>query len=107
MSRTATHSAVARARELSLELIAVAERGDMEGVLQLDARRARLLHEFLDHAHALAEAERDALSEIARINESVMRKLETMRAGTERRLETVGRGKRALAAYSSVQRGGS
>jgi hypothetical protein len=107
MSRTAAHSAVARARELTRGMMQVAERGDIQGVLELDALRSRLLHEFLDHASVLAESEREALNEISQANDAVIRKLETMRAGTQRKLETVGRGKRALAAYSSVQRGGS
>ena len=104
MSKPAAHAAVARARELSRGMMEVADRGDMQGVLELDALRSRLLHEFLDQAHKLGDSERAALNEIMQINDTVIRRLETMRTGTERKMETLGRGMRALAAYSDVQR---
>ena len=105
MNKGAANAAIVRACELSREMIVVAERGDMQGVLEIDTRRSRFLHEFLDHAHQLSDAERERLSEISQINETVIRKLEFMRKATARSLDTVSRGKRALAAYSRVQGG--
>jgi hypothetical protein len=107
MSRPAAHSAVTRAYELSRGMIEVAERGDLEGIVELDALRSRLLHEFLDGAPRVSESDREVLDEILRINASVIGKLETMRAGTQSKLDTLSRGKRALAAYSAVGRGGA
>ena len=107
MSKTAAHSAVIRARELSRGMMEVAERGDIEGVLELDALRSRLLHEFLDHAHKVAESDRDVLNEILQINQTVIGRLEKMRKGTERKLDMLSQGRRAFAAYSTVQRDGS
>jgi len=98
------HSSLVRACELSRGMLEVAERGDIQGVLELDALRSRLLHEFLDAANKLADPERTALTEIMEINHTVIGRLETMRAGTQSKMETLGRGMRALNAYSDVQR---
>ena len=104
MSRPDAHSSIVRARELSCGMMEVAARGDIEGVLELDALRSRLLHEFLDPAKELPEPERSALREIMEINQAVIARIETMRAGTEAKMQTLGRGMRALSAYSDVQR---
>jgi len=106
MSAPGADAAIARARELSRGMMEVANRGDMQGVLELDALRSRLLHEFLDQARQLADPERAMLNEIMEINKAVIGKLETMRTGTEQKMQTLGRGMRALTAYSDVQRQG-
>ena len=42
MNKPAPAAAVIRARDLSRELLSIAERGDMPAVLELDARRSKL-----------------------------------------------------------------
>lgn len=94
---------VMRARELSRELLAVAQTGDMQAVVELDARRSRLLHEFLDDAQRIGESDRQMLREIATMNGELIARIEQMRAGTGREMDKLGQGQRALGAYAAVQ----
>lgn len=95
--------AVIRARDLSRELLALVQRGDMPAVVELDARRSRLLHEFLDGAQRIDESDRQVLREIETMNDALIAQIEQMRAGTGREMDKVGQGKRALGAYAAVQ----
>lgn len=104
MSKPAAALAVVRARDLSRELLSVAERGDMQAVVELDARRNRLLHEFLDGAHGIGESDRQVLLEIQNMNDTLIGRIETMRAGAGREIDKLGQGQRAIDAYSTVLR---
>lgn len=94
---------VMRARDLSRELLAVAQTGDMQAVVELDARRSRLLHEFLDGAQRIGESDRQVLQEIETMNHELIARIEQMRAGTGREMDKLGQGQRALGAYAAVQ----
>ena len=96
-------AAVLRARDLSRELLVVAQRGDMQAVIEIDQRRGKLLHEFLDGAHRIGDAERLVLQEIETMNDALIATIEQMRAGTAREMDKLGQGQRALNAYAAVQ----
>jgi hypothetical protein len=106
MNNAAPNPAIVRARELSHGMIEVADRGDIQGVLELDALRSQLLHGYFDNTRVLSAPDQELLADIARINDSVILKLEALRNGAAGKLDMVGRGRRALAAYSDVQGGG-
>ncbi len=103
MNKPAPAAAVMRARDLSRELLSIAERGDMPAVLELDARRSKLLHEFFDAARSIGESDRQVLREIEQLNDSLIRHIEKMRTGTGREIDKLGQGQRAIDAYSAVQ----
>jgi hypothetical protein len=94
---------VLRARDLSRDLLKVAQSGDMQAVVELDARRSRLLHEFFDGTQRIGDSDRLVLQEIEAMNDALIARIEQMRAGTGREMDKLGQGQRALGAYAAVQ----
>lgn len=93
---------LSRALQLSQELLAVAEGGDPQGVLELGAERLRLLHSRSLPAPVGAD-EWSLLKEIAELNDRAIGFLEHRRRGKEREIDTAAVGRRAVAAYSTTR----
>jgi hypothetical protein len=92
-----------RALELSRQLLAVAEHGDVRAVADLDAERLRLLHSQRLKSRHMDADERLILQMINELNDKAIGFLEHRRRGTEREMDTVAVGRRALIAYSDTR----
>jgi hypothetical protein len=92
-----------RALALSRELLAVAELGDVRAVADLDAERLRLLHSQRLKSRHMDADERLVLQQISELNDKAIGLLEHRRRGTEREMDTVAVGRRALIAYSDTR----
>jgi len=95
---------LARALELSRELLAAADRGDSQAAALIDAARLELLKSARGSA-ALPDAhERQLLQGIAALNDQSIGHLEHHRRIKGRQLDVATMGRRAVAAYSTVGR---
>jgi hypothetical protein len=92
-----------RALQLSQELLRVAEGGDPQAVLELDAERLRLLHSMGSQPTPVGADERSLLKEIAELNHRAIGFLEHRRRGKAREIDTAAVGRRAVAAYSTTR----
>ncbi len=99
----APHPSVVRALELSRELVEAAQLGDLSVVVDLDARRAVLLRQYLDGRSSIGPAEASLLQDIAQLNEKCLARIDEQRRDTADRFDQARRGRRAVAAYSLVQ----
>ena len=90
-----------RALALSRDLLAVAERGDVTAVANLDAERLRLLHSMRMKFTNMHADERLMLRKINELNDETIGLLEHRRRRTEREMDLASAGRRALAAYGS------
>lgn len=96
-------AALERALVLSHQLIAAAERSDLEELGRLDAERLRLLQ--------FAEVERDSLSaddrlildQVSELNDRAIGLMEHNRRGKARDLDMAAVGRRAVAAYFTTR----
>ena len=95
--------ALRRALELSRELKAVADQGDAQAAMRLDAERLELLKFARQGASAPDADERLMLQEIAQLNDESLGLLEHLRRSKGRQLDMVAVGRRALIAYSSTR----
>jgi hypothetical protein len=103
MSRRDSSAVLRRALELSRDILALAERGEIQKTVCLDAERLRLLKSARATAWAIDEEDRSLVSEIAELNNLAIGQLEHRRRVKERQMDTVATGRRALAAYSSTR----
>jgi hypothetical protein len=92
---------LARALALSQELLAVAERGDVRAVADLDAERLRLLHSMRVKFTNMHADERLMLRKIKELNDEAIGLLEHRKRRTERDMDMASAGRRAVAAYGS------
>lgn len=99
----AASDALRRALQLSRELKAVADQGDAQAAMRLDAERLELLKFARQGASAPDADERLMLQEIAQLNDESLGLLEHRRRSKGRQLDTVAVGRRALIAYSSTR----
>ena len=90
-----------RMLQISRDLLALAESGDARAVADLDAERLRLLHSIAPVSGNLDAATRRALQAITELNDKALGLLEHRRRRTEREMDMVATGRRALLAYSS------
>jgi hypothetical protein len=90
-----------RALALSRDLLAVAERGDVTAVANLDAERLRLLHSMSAKFPHMDAGERLMLRKINELNDETIGLLEHRRRRTEREMDLASAGRRALVAYGS------
>ncbi|HWJ33807.1 MAG TPA: hypothetical protein VNR70_00990 [Steroidobacteraceae bacterium] len=97
------NTGLARALELSLELLAVAERGDVGAVANLDAERLRLLDSQRPKSRNMDADERLVLNQINELNDKALGLLEHRRRSIERDMDTAAAGRRALVAYSATR----
>jgi hypothetical protein len=96
--------ALRRAAEISRELVAVADNGDVETAQRLDAERLQLLKSARSLAGPLNSHDRQLLHEIAELNDRAIGFMEHRRRLKVRDLEMVSVGKRAVRAYSATGR---
>jgi hypothetical protein len=97
------NDALKRAVEISLELVDIAERGDVQETAHLDGERRRLLDSLRSRLTAIDTDERLLLQKIAHLNDQAIGLLVHRRRRTEREIDTVAAGRRALIAYSDTR----
>jgi hypothetical protein len=103
MTRQQALAALQRALEISRELAAVADGGDLRLTVSLDAERLQLLKSARAALPAMDEKDHAVLREIAVLNDRALGFLEHRRRAKGRDMDMVAVGKRALRAYSSTQ----
>ena len=103
MTRQQAVTALQRALEISRELAAVADGGDLRLTLSLDAERLQLLKSVRAVLQPMDAKDRSVLREIAVLNDRALGFLEHRRRAKGRDMDMVAVGKRALRAYSSTQ----
>jgi hypothetical protein len=100
MSRAEAMTALQRALELSQELLAVAESGDVTEVVRLDAERLRLLKSIRHDQKPLSPADRSMLRVIADLNARSLGRLEHRFRAKCRDMDMLSAGRRAVRAYA-------
>ena len=101
MKDAGRHAELARALALTHELLAVAEKGDVRAVADLDAERLRLLHSMRVKFTNMDAEERLMLRKINELNDEAIGLLEHRKRRTEREMDMAFTGRRAVAAYGS------
>ncbi len=101
MSDAAVSLALVRALEISHELFAAAEKGDLESLASLDADRLQLLKSFRLGARQIAGGDHAMLGQIALLNDRTIGLLEHRKRGKGREMDMAAVGRRAIVAYSS------
>lgn len=104
MNRQTATAALKRALELSYELAAIADSGDVRLTPRLDAERLQLLKSARSALQPLAEEHRACLREIAALNDKAIGFLEHRRRCQARDLDMLSVGKRAVRAYAATGR---
>jgi hypothetical protein len=102
MTRAEAVAGLQRALEISRELAAVADGGDLGMTLRLDAERRQLLKLLRGALQPLDEKDRAVLREIAALNDKALGLLEHRRRAKGRDMDMLAVGRRALRAYSST-----
>jgi hypothetical protein len=102
MTRTLAVAALQRALEISRELAAVADSGDLALTVSLDAERLQLLKSARAALQPLDEKDRSVLREIAALNDQALGFLEHRRRAKGRDMDMLAVGRRALRAYSNT-----
>jgi hypothetical protein len=102
MTRTEAVAALQRALEISRELAAVADGGELRLAVSLDAERLQLLKSIRAALQPLDEKDRSLLREIAALNDQSLGLLEHRRRAKGRDMDMLAVGRRALRAYSST-----
>jgi hypothetical protein len=95
-------AALERALVLSQQLIAAAERSDLQELGRLDAERLRLLQSAEPERGSLSADDRLILAQVAELNDRAIGLMEHNRRGKERDLDMAAVGRRAVAAYSAT-----
>jgi hypothetical protein len=103
MNRHEAASALQRALEISHELVAVTDGGDLELTVSLDAERLQLLKSARAALQPMDEKNRTILREIAALNDRALGQLEHRRRATGRDMDTLAVGRRAVRAYSNTR----
>jgi hypothetical protein len=102
MTRTEAVAALQRALEISRELAAVADGGELCLAVSLDAERLQLLKSIRAALQPLNENDRSVLREITALNDRSLGLLEHRRRAKGRDMDMLAVGRRALRAYSST-----
>jgi len=95
-------AALERALVLSQQLIAAAERSDLQELARLDAERLRLLQSAEPERGSLSADDRLILAQVSELNDRAIGLMEHNRRGKERDLDMAAVGRRAVAAYSAT-----
>jgi hypothetical protein len=90
-----------RVLELSRQLLEVADGGEVERVISLDAERLRLLKSIRGALTPMHEKDRAVLREIAELNDRSIGRLEHRFRAKCRDMDMLAVGRRALRAYST------
>lgn len=104
MSPGPATTALRRAVEISRELAALADDGDVLSAQRLDAERLQLLKSARMAAQPVTEEDRSLLREIADLNDRAIGYLEHRRRCKARDMDMLSAGRRAVNAYSSSGR---
>ena len=99
MSHEEAAAALQRALELSQELLEVADSGEVERVISLDAERLRLLKSTRHALTPLTEKDRAVLCQIAELNARSLGRMEHRLRAKCRDMDMLAAGRRALRAY--------
>lgn len=103
MSRAAATAALERALEISRELAADADRGEVRSAASLDAERRQLLQFVRGTLRPLDASALEVLREITRLNDRAIGQWEHRKRSLERDMDLVAVGRRAVRAYSSTR----
>jgi hypothetical protein len=103
MSGGDSRVALERALDLSRELLAVAELGDIAAAANIDATRLELLKSARESAQTNPMIHRELLQEIAQLNAAAIGCLEHHRRRKARDMDMASVGRRALIAYSPTR----
>jgi hypothetical protein len=103
MTRAEAVAGLERALEISRDLAAVADGGDLKLTVSLDAERLQLLKSVRAALHLLDDNDRSMLREIAALNDRALGLLEHRRRAKGRDMDMLAVGRRALRAYSSTR----
>ncbi len=104
MSGEAATAALERALELSRQLAAIADSGDVQLAQRLDAERLQLLKSAKASVQPLGDEHRRVLREIAALNDKALGFLEHRRRCKARDLDMASAGRRAVRAYGTSGR---
>jgi hypothetical protein len=102
MSREEAVAALQRALELSRELMQLADGGDIERVVSLDAERLRLLKSARQVLEPMNEKDRSVLHAIADLNAQSLGRLEHRFRAQCRDMDMLAAGRRAVRAYANA-----
>jgi hypothetical protein len=97
--------ALERALEISRELLALADAGDVKAAVSLDARRLELIKFARAAAQPMRGDGRRLLREIAELNDRALGFLEHRRRAKARDLDMATVGLRAVRAYAATRMG--
>jgi hypothetical protein len=103
MNRQQAMAVLQRALELSEQMAAVADGGDVSLAVSLDAERLQLLKSARAALQPMDEQSRSVLSEIAVLNDRALGLLEHRRRAKGRDMDMAAVGRRAVAAYANVR----
>ncbi len=93
--------ALQSALEISRELLELADRGEVERVISLDAERLRLLKSARQALTPMTEKDRAVLRQIADLNAQSLGRMEHRFRAKCRDMDMLAAGRRALRAYSN------
>jgi hypothetical protein len=105
MSHGAANAALERAAEISRELAALAEGGDVQLTVSLDAERLQLLKSFRLGRKQPNAGEMALLREISELNDRAIGSMEHRLRSKGRAMDMAAVGRRAVAAYSNTRQG--
>jgi hypothetical protein len=103
MTAGASRALLVRALQLSLEVLDVAESGDVRSLGALDAERLRLLSLVRAISTPIDADSRLLLQQIKELNDKALGFLEHRRRIKSREIDTAKLGRRALIAYSATR----
>jgi hypothetical protein len=103
MTRHEAERALERARELSHELVELAERGAVAEVVRLDAQRLGLLKSVRHALQPMTEKEHAVLSEIVELNARSIGRMEHRFRAKCRDMDMLAAGRRAVRAYANTR----
>ena len=105
MNHGAATAALERAAEISRELAALAEGGDVQLTVSLDAERLQLLKSFRLGRKQPNAGEMALLREISELNDRAIGSMEHRLRSKGRAMDMAAVGRRAVAAYSNTRQG--
>jgi hypothetical protein len=103
MNRQEAMAVLRRALDLSKQLAALADGGDVSLAVSLDAERMQLLKSARAALQPMDERSRSVLGEIAALNDRTLGFLEHRRRAKGRDMDMATVGRRAVAAYANVR----
>jgi hypothetical protein len=99
---SARNAALELALVLSQQLLAAAERSDLQELARLDAQRLGLLQSLEPARDSLSADDRLLLAQVSDLNDRAIGLMEHNRRGKERDLDMAAVGRRAVAAYCAT-----